>query len=56
MFHSLGVDTPPLGAVKTGECGGFVPPHTQRFQVEIFNTPLLCGGDFLLQRLEAVDK
>jgi hypothetical protein len=26
---------------------GCVPPHTQGFQGEIFNTPLLCGGDSL---------
>jgi SAM-dependent methyltransferase len=28
-------------------CGGFVPPHTQRFQGEIFNTQELAPGFFI---------
>jgi hypothetical protein len=42
-----GFNTPPLWGVKLGVRGIFVPPYTQRFQGEIFNTPLLCGGDSL---------
>jgi hypothetical protein len=42
---TVGFNTPPLG-VKLGH-GGFVPPHTIRFQGDIFNTPL-CG-DFLFK-------
>jgi len=36
--HSFGVDTPPPCG---GYCGGFVPPHTQRLQDCVFNTPPL---------------
>jgi hypothetical protein len=28
--------------------GDLFPPHTQRFQGEIFNTPRLCRGDFYI--------
>jgi len=35
----LGFNTPPLGAVTAGGYGGFVPPYTQRFLSEIFDTP-----------------
>jgi hypothetical protein len=40
---SLGLIPRPSGAENWG-CGGFVPPHTQRFQGKIFNTPLLAAG------------
>jgi hypothetical protein len=46
-FIPLGFNTPPLWAGKIWGCGGFVPPQTQGFQGEIFNTPPLCGGDYL---------
>jgi hypothetical protein len=48
-FNPLGFNSPPLGGGWNWGCGGFVPPHTQRFQGEILNTPPLCGGDFLFQ-------
>jgi hypothetical protein len=36
-------NTPSFGA-ENGGCEGFVPPHTQIFQEEIFNTPELAPG------------
>jgi hypothetical protein len=38
LLNFLWFNTPQLAAEHWG-CGGFVPPHTQRFQGEIFNTP-----------------
>jgi hypothetical protein len=35
-----------LGRLNWG-CGGFVPPHTQRFQGEILDTPRLAAGRFI---------
>jgi hypothetical protein len=49
ISNSFWFNTPPLGARNWG-CGGFVPPHTQRFQGEIFNTSLLAAGIFILMR------
>jgi hypothetical protein len=47
MYELLGIalwfNTPQLAAEYWG-CGGFVPPHMQRFQGEIFNTPELAPG------------
>jgi putative aldouronate transport system permease protein len=36
---------------------GFIPPHTRRFQGEIFNTPLLAAGIlyFLIRSLGLID-
>jgi hypothetical protein len=36
-----------LGRLNWG-CGGFVPPHTQRFQGEILDTPRLAAGRFIV--------
>jgi hypothetical protein len=56
-FNPWGFNSPHIfldgdgGRIRTWGCGGFVPPHTQIFQGEIFNTPSLCGGDFLFFRI-----
>jgi hypothetical protein len=43
LLNFLWFNTPQLVAEHWG-CGGFVPPHTQRFQGEIFNTPEFAPG------------
>jgi hypothetical protein len=48
LLNFFWFNTPQLAAEYWG-CGGFVPPHTQRFQGEIFNTPELCSGDSLFR-------
>ena len=42
----MGFNTPPLGAVIAGGAG-FVPPYTQRFLSEIFDTQQLAAGRFI---------
>jgi hypothetical protein len=43
LINFFWFNTPSFGAENWG-CGGFVPPHTQIFQEEIFNTPELAPG------------
>jgi hypothetical protein len=42
-FNRLGYNSLPFRAKYWG-CGGFVPPYTQRFLGEIFNTPPFMAG------------
>jgi hypothetical protein len=43
LLNFFWFNTPQL-AVENWGCGGFVPPHTQRIQGEILNTPELAPG------------
>jgi hypothetical protein len=43
LLNFFRFNTSQLAAENWG-CGGFVPPPTQRFQGEIFNTPELAPG------------
>ena len=51
----MGFNTPPLGAVTAGGAGGFVPLQTKIFQGEIFDTPWLAAGRFILQDVFGLD-
>jgi hypothetical protein len=46
LLQSFWFNTPQLAAENWG-CGGFVPPHRQRFQGEILNTQELAPGLFI---------
>ena len=45
LLYFFRFNTPQLAAENWG-CGGFVPPHTQIFQGEIFNIPELAPEIF----------
>jgi len=45
----LRFNTAPLGAVHSGGAGDLFPPYTQRFLSEIFDTPQLAAGRFIIK-------
>jgi hypothetical protein len=46
----FGFNTSPLGALLMGGAGGFVPPHTQKFQGEIIDTAGLALRLFIMKK------